>query len=261
MPFVTVEPHVRLYYRLEGNPGLPVLMLSHSLGADHGMWDPQMPALLQRYQVLRYDTRGHGASDAPAGECTLERLALDALGIADELRIDQFAFCGLSLGGMTGQWIAAQAPARITHLVLANTSAKFPDPSIMENRRKLVLDAGMSAVEESVMGRFFMPSTLAEARNPYVATTRRTLLATPATGYAGCCCAVRDLDNRGFLKEIAAPTLVIASDFDQSTPWPGHGDFLVAQIRGARSVLLPTAHLSNIEAPEAFAMALLSFLG
>lgn len=261
MPFVTVESHVRLYYRLEGNPGLPVLMLSHSLGADHGMWDSQMPALLQRFQVLRYDTRGHGASDAPAGEYGIDRLALDALGIADELQIDQFAFCGLSLGGMTGQWIAAHAPSRVTHLVLANTSAKFPDPSIMENRRKLVLDAGIPAVEESVMGRFFMASTLADGKNPYVATTRRTLLATPAPGYAGCCCAVRDLDNRALLSQIVAPTLVIASDFDQSTPWPGHGDFLVSQIRGARSVLLPTAHLSNIEAPEAFTAALLSFLG
>jgi 3-oxoadipate enol-lactonase / 4-carboxymuconolactone decarboxylase len=242
MPFFEVEPGIRLYYRLEGAPGRPVLMLSHSLGADHEMWAPQVPALLEHLQLLRYDTRGHGASDAPAGEYTLERLALDALAIADHC-----------------QWIAAHHPQRVTHLVLANTSAKFPDPSIMDNRRRLVLAEGMRSVEQAVMGRFFQASSLA-SDNPHVATTRNTLLATDPVGYAGCCAAVRDLDNRTILASIQAPTLVIGSETDQSTPWAGHGDYLVANIEDAKALLLPTAHISNIERPHSFTTALLEFL-
>ncbi len=223
------------------------------------MWNPQMPGLLGHFQVLRYDTRGHGASDAPEGEYSLERLALDVLAIAGELGIETFAFCGLSLGGMTGQWLAAHRPGRITHLVLANTSAKFPDPGIMESRRRTVLESGMKPLEEAVMGRFFLPASLA-AKHPHVESTRTTLLATNPVGYAGCCAAVRDLDNRDLLARIQVPTLVIASDLDLSTPWLGHGDALVAGIPGAKAVKLDTGHLSNIEKPNSFTAALLEFL-
>ncbi len=123
MPFATVN-NTRLFYRLEGRGGLPVLVLSHSLGCDHSMWAPQMPDLLDHFQVLRYDTRGHGASEVPAGDLTLDQLGQDVLGLADALGIAKFAFCGLSMGGAIGQWLAIHAPQRITALVLANTSAQ-----------------------------------------------------------------------------------------------------------------------------------------
>src|SRR4051812_32840798 len=141
MPFVTADG-ARHYYRLTGAAG-PVLMLSHSLGLDHGMWDPQMPDLERHFQVLRYDLRGHGASDAPAGDYTLEQLGGDALAIADAAGVQTFAFCGLSIGGMLGQWIALHAPARLIHLVLANTTVRMADPSLMELRRQTVLAEGM----------------------------------------------------------------------------------------------------------------------
>lgn len=255
----TTSDGTKVHYRLEGREDLPVLVLSHSLGCDHGMWSPQMPALLERFRVLRYDTRGHGASDAPVGEYTLERLGRDVVELAESLGVTSFAFCGLSLGGMTGQWIAANAPDRITRLVLANTSAKFPDPSIMEARRRTVLESGVAAVADAVLGRFFMASTLASP-NAHVASIRTVLLATNPVGYAGCCAAVRDLDTRAIIGKITVPTLVIAGDNDMSTPWVGHGDMLAAGIAGAKAVRLPTAHLSNIERPVEFTSALLGFL-
>jgi len=257
VPFAQVED-LRFYYRLEGLDGLPVLVFAHSLGVDHGQWDPQVPDLLARFQILRYDIRGHGASDAPPGDYAMERLGRDALSLADALAIPRFAFCGLSLGGMIGQWLGANAAGRLTHLALANTSPRLVDSGPMEQRRQRVLRDGMGAVAASVMGRFFLPESLAGL--PAAASTRRTLLATNPIGYAGCCAAVRDMDHTGLLGAIRAPVLLIAGDRDQSTPWTGNGDVIAAAIPGARAVHLPTAHLSNLERPREFTAALLDFL-
>jgi 3-oxoadipate enol-lactonase len=250
---------LRHYYRLDGADGRPVLMFAHSLGCDHTQWEPQAAALAPDFRVLRYDLRGHGATDAPAGDYTIEMLAGDALAIADALGIRQFAFCGLSLGGMTGLWLAANAPDRLTSVVLANTSARFPDPSVMEARRRTVLEDGMSAVSDAVLGRFFSPDRLA-ANPPEVAGVRRVLLATEPVGYAGCCAAVRDMDQRRLLSAIRIPALIVVGEHDLSTPWNGHGDVLVHGIAHARVERLPTAHLSNLEESRSFTAALRSFL-
>jgi 3-oxoadipate enol-lactonase / 4-carboxymuconolactone decarboxylase len=257
LPFVTVDG-TRLYYRLEGRDDRPALILSHSLGVDHGQWDPQAPDLLRHFRVLRHDFRGHGASDAPPGEYTIEQLARDVLAVADAAGHDRFAFCGLSLGGMIGQWLAANAGDRLTHLVLANTSPRM-DAARMEDRRTSVLAGGMGTVADAVLGRFFTPESLA-ANSPYVAATRRAVLATDPTGYAGCCAAIRDMDQTAALGRIWTPTLIIAGTGDLSTPWNGHGDALAASIINARVVRLRTAHLSNIERPRSFTAALLDFL-
>ena len=258
MPFVTTDG-VRHYYRLTGSAGRPFVMLSHSLGLDHGMWDPQEAELERHYRVLRYDLRGHGASDAPPGEYTIELLARDALAIADAAGATTFAFCGLSIGGMIGQWLGATAPERLTHLVLANTTARLADPSQMETRRQTVLAEGMPAVTDAALRRFFSaPSVDADA--PHVASARRTLLATDPVGYAGCCAAVRDLDHAALLDRIRTPTLVISGDRDESMPWEGHGRVLSAAIAGAQVVRLPAAHVSNLERPRSFTAALFDFL-
>jgi 3-oxoadipate enol-lactonase/4-carboxymuconolactone decarboxylase len=173
--------------------------------------------------------------------------------------VPRFAFCGLSLGGMIGQWLAAHAPERLTHLVLANTTSRVSDPQLMETRRRTVLEGGMPAIEEMVMGRFFTPAVLASPL-PSVASARRTLLSTNPAGYAGCCAAVRDMDHTDLLARIHVPTLIISGDLDVGMPWDGHAAVLARSIDAARTVRLPTAHISNIERPRSFSTALLDFL-
>jgi 3-oxoadipate enol-lactonase len=258
MPFVTVD-NARIYYRLEGNDGRPVLVLSSSIGCDHGMWAQQMPELLQRFQVLRYDTRGLGASDAPRAEYSIELLGRDVLGLVDSLHISQFAYCGLSLGGMIGQWLGIHAPNRLTGLVLADTSPRIGTKSNWDDRRRAVLEGGMAAIVDMTMQRFFAPETLARD-DPYAASVRATLLATSPVGYAGCCSAIRDMDHTASLGKIGVPTLVIVGDLDVATPWTGHGEILAREIPGARVAHLPAAHLSNIEQPDSFTAALREFL-
>jgi 3-oxoadipate enol-lactonase len=262
MPFVTTAS-TRLYYRLEGNEGLPVLVLSGSIGTDHGLWEQQLPGLLEHFQVLRYDTRGHGASDARNAEndpeYSIELLGRDALAIVDSLHIQEFAFCGLSLGGMIGQWLGIHAPNRLTHLILANTSPKHSPKSNWDDRRRTVLEGGMKAIADAAMSRFFTPESLAR-RNPYVSSVRAAFLATDPVGYAGCCSAIRYMDHTAHLGRIAAPTLVISGDRDVATPWEGHGEILAREIPGARSVHLPAAHLSNVECPGEFTAAVIEFL-
>ena len=251
MPF-SVSQGCRIYYRLEGSPDKPLLVLVHALGTDHGLWEPQMPALLRYFQVFRPDLRGHGASDAPAAGYTIAQLAEDVLTTVPR---ERFLYCGLSLGGMIGQWLAARHPARIERLALANTSPRMADPALFEVRRNTVLKEGMAAIEKGVMERFFTSPS-----GPAADSIRATLLSTDPAGYAGCCAAVRDMDLRPLLPSIAVPTLVIAGDRDVSTPWAGHGDLLASQIPAAQTARLAAAHLSNVERPAAFTSALLNFL-
>ena len=250
---------IRCYYRIEGAPDRPVVVLSHSLGLDHGMWDPQVPALSGRYRVLRYDGRGHGATDAPAGDYSVAQLGRDALALLDRLGLRQVAWCGVSLGGIVGQWLAVHAPERLSALVLANTSPRIADPAGMEARRTTVLDHGMSAIVDTAMSRFFTAALLA-AGLPRVASARETVLATDPVGYAGCCAALRDFDGTADLPRIQARTMVISGDADAAMPWDGHGAVLCGQIPGATGVRLATAHLANLGLPRTFTRTLLEFL-
>ena len=258
MPLIDVAG-VKHHYRMEGPEGAPVLLLSHSLGCSHGQWDAQALHLQTHFRVLRYDLRGHGSTATTPGDYTVELLARDALGLADALGIDKFAFCGLSLGGMIGQWLAAQAPDRLTHVVLANTSSRYQNPDLMEQRRKAVREGGMAAIADSAMQRYFSPEALA-ANSPGIANTRRTLVATDPAGYNACCAAIRDLNQTAMLASIRVPTLIISGDKDVSTPWEGSGDVLAREITQAEVVHLPTGHLSNLERPQSFNAELLRFL-
>jgi 3-oxoadipate enol-lactonase/4-carboxymuconolactone decarboxylase len=250
---------LRQYYRSDGPDDAPALIFSHSLGCDHTQWDMQAAALQSHFRVVRYDLRGHGATDVPAGDYSIEMLARDVLALAEGIGIGKFAWCGLSLGGMIGQWLGANGADRVTQLVLANTSPRFPDPSVMEARRRTVLEKGMASMEEPVMGRFFTVERV-KANPPVVAGIRRVLLATNPVGYAGCCAAVRDMNQQDLLASIHTPALIIVGDRDVSTPWQGHGEILAEKIAGARVEHLPTAHLSNLERPYSFTAALWRFL-
>lgn len=258
MPFVTVDK-TRLFYRMEGSEGFPVLALSHSLGVDHAMWEPQMHDLLSHFRILRYDTRGHGASESPVGEYTVEQLGRDFLGLLDALQISQVAFCGLSMGGAVGQWLALQAPGRLTALVLANTAPRFGTPQNWDSRIEAVRHGGMPAIVDMVMPRFFSGESLAK-KKPHVASVRSVFLGTDPAGYVSCCAALRDFDSTQYLKEITTPALVIGGDHDVSTPWVGNGEILAQEIPGARAVRFRATHLSNLEKPHAFTAALADFL-
>jgi 3-oxoadipate enol-lactonase/4-carboxymuconolactone decarboxylase len=258
MPFVKVDQE-KLYYRIDGGPDRPVLVLGHSLGADHGLWDPQLPALLPHFQIVRIDWRGHGASDATPGDYTIEQLGGDLLAVADAAGAGRFAYCGLSLGGMVGLWLAAKAPDRVTHLVAANTTPKLTDPGIFEARRRTVLGEGMAAVTESALERSFSSSVL-KLQPPYVGSIRHSFLGTNPVGYAGCCAAIRDNDQTALLARIRTPTLVIGGSRDVPMPWEAHGQVMVDGIPGAAAKVLNAAHLSNLEQPSSFNAALLEFL-
>jgi 3-oxoadipate enol-lactonase/4-carboxymuconolactone decarboxylase len=258
LPFATIH-NVRMFYRLQGNAGKPVLILSHSISTDHAMWEPQIGDLLPHFQILRYDTRGHGASEATAGEYSIEMLGQDILALADTLEISQFAFCGLSLGGAIGQWVTVHAPERVTRLVLANTSPQFVPRTNWEARIAAVGKGGMSAVVDVAMQRFFSPDTLAK-QNPHVTSIRSVFLGTDPVGYLGCCAALRDMNHGKLLRQIESPTLVISGERDVATPWSGHGERLAQEIPGAKALHLAAAHLSNLERPRSFTTALLEFL-
>lgn len=259
MPVISVD-NTRINYHIEGSETSPTLIFSNSLGTDIGMWALQVPDLVGRFRILRYDTRGLGASDAPAGDYTIEQLGHDVIVLTDALQIPKFAFVGLSLGGMIGQWIGANAGDRVTALVLANTSPYVPPKSNWDDRRRAVLERGMPAIVDMAMGRFFSPETLGK-NDQVVNSIRSTFLATNPGGYAGCCAAIRDMDQRPSLPNVNVPTLVIAGDRDVSTPWSGHGDILAREIPEAKAVHLNTAHLSNVEAPKEFNSALIEFFG
>lgn len=258
MPFATVD-NIRLFYRLEGKTDHPVLVLSHSIGTDLGMWAPQVEDLLPHFQVLRYDGRGHGASDAPKGEYSVERLGRDLIGLLDALNVSKFAFCGLSMGGAIGQWLALNAPDRVRGLVLANTSPQFGPRTNWESRMQTVAEKGMAGIAEVAMPRFFSSETLARG-DVHVNAVKSVLLGTNPVGYSGCCAALRDFDCTQSVGKIRIPTLVIAGDRDVSTPWEGHGQILAHSIPGARALRLLAAHLSNLERPRSFTAALLDFL-
>jgi 3-oxoadipate enol-lactonase / 4-carboxymuconolactone decarboxylase len=258
MAFVSANG-ARIYYRLEGDASLPVVALAHSIGVDHGQWEPQMPGFLEHFRMLRYDVRGHGASEARPDDYSIEMLGRDFIALADALGVAKLAFCGLSLGGMIAQWVAIHEPERLTALVLANTSPVMVPKSNWDERRKTVLQGGMGAIADMAMQRFFSPERIA-AKDPYVATTRATFLATDPAGYAGCCSAIRDMDHTASLKKIKTPTLVIGGDHDVSTPWAGHSEILAREIPDAKTVRLRASHLSNIDQPRAFTAAALEFL-
>jgi 3-oxoadipate enol-lactonase len=244
--------------RVEGPPDAPVLVLSNSLGTDLSMWDAQMPALTARFRVLRYDTRGHGASAVTPGPYTIGELGRDVLRLLDALKIRRAHVCGLSMGGMTGMWLGVHASDRIGRMVLANTAPKIGTPEMWNQRIDNVRKGGMEAVVDTVLERWFTAGFHARAPEA-VARMRAMLKATPAEGYSACCAAVRDMDQRDAIAGIRHPTLVIAGTHDAVTP-PAEGRATAERIRGARYVELDAAHISNIEAADHFTAELVGFL-
>lgn len=247
-----------LYYELSGPAEAPVLVLSNSLGTDHTMWAAQVPALAGHLQVLRYDTRGHGQSAVPPGPYAVADLGRDVLALLDGLGIAQASFCGLSLGGLTGQWLGINAPKRLLKLVLSNTAARIGTPEGWHARIGQVGREGLGPLAEATAGRWFTPAF--RQREPAaVARVLATFRATDPAGYMAACAAVRDAAFQTGLPHLAVPTLVLASTDDPVTTI-ADGQALAGSIPRAELLLLPGAHLANVESAAAYTAALLHFL-
>lgn len=255
---IEVEPGVRLAVEVPATSGKPVLMLSSSIGAGMGMWDEVVDRLSDQAGIVRYDTRGHGQSDVPAGPYTIERLGLDALAILDALKIQRAVFCGLSLGGLTGMWLGANRGERLAGLVLANTAANFPPASMWQDRAAAVRANGMGSLVAATLERWFTKA-FRERSLQRMEEMAELIGATPAEGYAGCCEALAVADLKPRLSDISCPVQVICGAHDPSTP-PARGEEIVAGIKGAQMVTLDAAHISAVEAPDAFARELMKFL-
>jgi 3-oxoadipate enol-lactonase len=244
---------------LDGPHGAPVLVLGNSLGTSRAVWDRQAAALGSRFRLLRFELPGHGGAPSPAGPYTIAQLGAAVLGLLDRYEVDLAAYCGISLGGMIGMWLAASAPERISALGLVCTSAHMPPASGWSDRIDLVRSAGMASVSAASISRWFTPAFT--GREPAViAAFTADLEHTEVEGYAGCCAAIGAMDLRGLLASITAPTLVIAGAEDPSTP-PAHGAAIASAIPGARlQVIRGAAHLASVCAPAEVAHALLSHL-
>ena len=257
MPYCELSD-VRLYYVEEGRRELPVLILSNSLGTNLSMWDAQVEAWSTIFRLLRYDSRGHGRSSVPDGPYTIEQMGRDVLGLADALGYERFHFCGLSIGGMVGQWLGIHAPERLLRLVLSNTATQIGTTEMWNQRIETVNAEGIHAVTPAILVRWYTEPFLSE-HSAEVAKTAAMLNATSPAGYTASCAAVRDMDQRGEVHRITTPTLVVVGDADPVTP-PSKAHELVQSIAGARLLELHAAHLSNIEASSGFTAGVGRFL-
>lgn len=258
MPMMPMSDGTALHYRFDGDASNPVLMLSNSLGSTLDMWDLQMPALTEHFRVLRYDNRGHGASDVPRGPYSMARIGQDAKELIEGLKLPPVVFCGLSLGGMVGMWLGANAPHLVTRAVFSNSSAYFGQPEIWDQRIALIEAEGMHAAAGGIIQRWLTADFI--ERNPALTAKVLAMVAgIPPTGYTSMAAAVRDMDQRASLPAITMPVLVIAGALDPATS-PAMGEAIADAIPGARLAILNAAHMSNVELPEEFTKLLLAFL-
>lgn len=257
MPMLNVRGE-EFHIRVDGAEGAPVLLLSNSLGTNLSMWDPQIPAWSQHFRVVRYDSRGHGLSPAQDKPYSIAMLAEDARAILDALGIEKAHWCGLSKGGMVGQWLATHHGDRLGRVVLANTAAHMGPPELWDGRIRTVRTQGMGVLVQPTLERWFTPE-FRESAEATVAKVSEMLATTPPLGYANCCAAIRDMDQRESIRAIANPVLVIIGGRDPATP-PAAGHEIAHAIPGARRVELDAAHLSNLEQPAGFEKAVTDFL-
>jgi 3-oxoadipate enol-lactonase len=252
---------IQMNYELSGKKDAPLVILSHSLGSSLLMWNPQMKALEPHFQVLRYDIRGHGKSEAPPGAYTLELLGEDTVALLDVLEIEKVHWIGLSMGGMIGQSVALNYPKRLQSLALCDTMAVVPEEAqpIWQERIDAVRDRGVASQLEPIMERWFTPSFL--KLNPYIlGVIRNEFLATPAQGYLGCIYAIRKLNYLDRLSAIKIPTLIMVGEDDPGTPVSA-SEAMHQRIPDSKLVIIKSArHLSNVEQPEVFNTNLLTFL-
>jgi len=252
---------IEMYYEIHGKEGAPWLTLSHSLACTVRMWDDQIASFKDRYRILAFDTRGHGASSAPAGAYTLEGLADDVRELLRHLAIERTHFVGLSMGGMIGQTFALKYPGMFTSLTLADTTSRYPAEAapVWADRIRTAEEKGMQPLVQPTLERWFTES-FRKSQPQVVARVAELIAGTPVAGFVGCSHAIPKINLSARLKEIRCPILVIVGEQDMGTP--------VAMAReihdnapGSKLVILQNAaHLSNMERPQEFDRALSEFL-
>lgn len=260
MAYLDLPSH-RLHYRIDGDvtgsQGKPWLMFCNSLGTDLHMWDDQVPVLSGHFRILRYDRRGHGRSSAPLAPYTLSDLGNDAIALLDALEIDRAHFCGLSIGGLTGQWLGIHAGNRLDRIVVCATAAKIGTAESWAARRDMVRANGLVTLRDVTAERWFTPQFRA-ARPGTVAKVLDSFAATSLEGYIGCCAALAGGDLRENIRQIVNPLLAISGEGDPVCP-PSDLEDIAVNVRSARHVSLPGRHIVNIESAHAFNDALLEF--
>jgi 3-oxoadipate enol-lactonase len=257
--FATTPSGTRIAYETAGRPWRPALVFTHSLGSDHRMWASQIQTLKSQYFIVAIDNIGHGESDVPPGDYSVADFASAVLAVAGAAELEQFHFCGLSVGGLTGQWLGVHHAGRLLSLTLSNTAAKIGTAELWDERINIARTQGLSPLVDGVIARWFSPD-FAGTHPDQFARARATLLATDPAGYAGVSAALRDADLRDSVGAISVPTLVIGGVSDLATPIE-QARWLHQQISGSRLVELEAAHLSNLDRESEFTEALDRFLG
>lgn len=245
-------------YKLQGTPNSPVLMFSNSLGADLTMWDELVPYLLPYFRVLQYDTRGHGQSELTDGPYTMEQLGHDVIDLLDTLKIDKVYFCGLSMGGLIGQYLGINHPNRLHKLIISNTDAKIGTVERWNDRIETINEQGMQAIVDATMEKWFTES-YHQTHTSRVAEMKKIFLANRPEGYTACCAAIGNADFRADIKQIQPETLIITGDEDAVTN-VAKAENMQKEIAGAELKVFHARHLPSTELPAYYAETLINFI-
>ncbi len=245
-------------YATFGDASKPAIIFSNSLGTNYQMWQPQINFFKKNYFIVCYDTRGHGASTAPQGPYSIEQLGTDVVNLLDHLNIQKASFCGISMGGLTGQWLAIHHPERFNHVIVCNTAAKIGQEQAWNDRAQLVREQGLKPIAETAASRWFTEPFI-RSNTAIVESLSNDLGAGSPEGYASCCEALAKADVREQLKNITVPTLVVAGQKDPVTT-VADAQYIINNVRSSSLFEINASHISNIEQPKAFNQAVQSFL-
>ncbi|QOW46323.1 MULTISPECIES: 3-oxoadipate enol-lactonase [Acinetobacter] len=248
----------QINYQTFGDASNPAIIFSNSLGTKYTMWQPQIDALQNDFFVICYDTRGHGASSAPQGPYQIEQLGQDVVNLLDHLKVEKANFCGISMGGLTGQWLAIYKPERFNHIIVCNTAAKIGQEQAWNERAALVRQQGLQTIAATAASRWFTESFI-QSQAATVQSLSNDLAAGSAEGYASCCEALAKADLREELKNITVPILVIAGQQDPVTTITD-GQYMIDRIPNSELFEINASHISNIECPNEFTQAVKNFI-
>ncbi len=248
----------QINYQSFGDATKPALIFSNSLGTNFKMWQAQIDFFQQDFFVICYDTRGHGASSAPQGPYSIDQLGQDVVNLLDHLNVEKAAFCGISMGGLTGQWLAIHRPERFNQVVVCNTAAKIGQEQAWNDRAALVREQGLQPIASTAASRWFTEPFI-QSNATVVNNLQNDLAAGSAEGYASCCEALAKADVREQLKDITVPVLVVAGQQDPVTTVVD-GQFMVERIANSQLFEINASHISNVELPNEFNQAVKQFI-